>query len=173
MPGALQPRTAGSSRRLWTGGISEGVDRSGDVSSGRGEPFTARVDQVLQHDADVIVVAGGVGPVANDEITNAAEDVALPVGRGVVQRVRGRRAVAVLQRGAGSVYAGVRRKPAEDRAAAQLAVRRRDRVASRGHGVFGSDTYHPTDKGQRQVAERMEEALAALGLTDTSKANGD
>lgn len=155
--------------------ISEAVDRSGYVSPGTGEPFTARVDQVLQHDADVIVVAGGVGdigPVPNDQIASAAEDVLSQL----VEESSSESEVVVL-----SPFSNGEPGPLTQEFDASLReiAQQQDlpyvdatEWLPAGQGYFEPDIYHPTDKGQRQVAERMEEALAELGLADAGEGNG-
>jgi lysophospholipase L1-like esterase len=153
----------------------EAVDRSGYVSPGTGEPFPARVDQVLEHDADVIIVAGGVGdvgPVPNDQIASAAEDV---LSR-LVEESSSESEVVVL-----SPFSNGEPGPltAEFDASLREIAQEHDlpyvdatEWLPAGQGYFGPDIYHPTDEGQRQVAERMEEALAELGLADAGEGNG-
>lgn len=155
--------------------VSEAVDRSGYVSPGTGEPFTARVDEVLEHDGDVIVVAGGVGdigPVPNNQIASAAEDVLSRLVEGSSSESE----VVVL-----SPFSNGEPGPLTDEFDASLREIAQEQDLPyvdatewlpAGQGYFGPDIYHPTDKGQRQVAERMEEALAELGLADAGEGNG-
>lgn len=148
--------------------VLEAADRSGYISPGRGEPYGDRVDAVLKEDPDVIVVAGGVGDVGaypTARIATAAEDV-------VSQLVDGAPDAQVV---VVSPFSNGDPGPFTLEFSSRLKeIAKQQDVPyvnattwlPMGQGYFGADIYHPTDEGQRQVADRMEAALSDLGIAE-------
>jgi lysophospholipase L1-like esterase len=147
---------------------TEAVDDGGYVSSGAGRPFGARVPDVLDHEADVIIVAGGVDDVGawpTSQITIAADDVISRLVEGAPDAQ-----VVVL-----SPFSNGPPGPLTnefDTSLVQITERLRlpyvdaTEWLTESGGFFAPDGQHPNDKGQRVLAERMEQELVELGLLE-------
>lgn len=147
---------------------TEAVDDGGYVSAGAGRPFGAHVPDVLGHEADVIIVAGGVDDVGawpTSQIAIAADDV---ISR-LVEGAPDAQVVVV------SPFSNGPPGPLTnefDTSLVQITERLRlpyvdatEWLAESG-GFFAPDGQHPNDKGQRVLAERMEQELVELGILE-------
>lgn len=147
--------------------VREVVDGSGYVSAGQGEPFTERVDEVLAHEPDVVVVAGGVGDVGafpTQRIARAAENV-------VTELVEAGDAQVILvspfsngEPGPLTAEFSTRlRQIADDQRVPYVDA---TNWLNPSGDYFGADQDHPNDTGQGVIADEMEQALADLKVTD-------
>ena len=130
------------------------------------------MDDVLAQDPDVIVVAGGVGDVGahpNAQIATAAEGVVSRLAEGAPD------AELVVV----SPFSNGEPGPFTLQFSARLKQIAQENQAPyvdattwlpAGQGYFGTaDIYHPTDAGQRQIAQRMGAALTDLEVVDAGE----
>ena len=145
---------------------TEAVDDSGYVSPGAGRAFAPRVPDVLRHEADVIIVAGGVDDVGawpTSQIAIAADDV---ISR-VVEGAPDAQVVVVSP-----VSNGPPGPLTNEFTTSLVQITERYRLPyvdatewlTESGGFFAPDGQHPNDKGQRVLAERMEQELVELGI---------
>jgi len=149
----------------------EAVDDSGYVSPGAGQPFVPRVPDVLRHKADVIIVAGGVDDVGawpTSQIAIAADDV---ISR-LVEGAPDAQVVVV------SPFSNGPPGPLTNEFTTSLVqITERHQLAyvdatewlTASEGLFAPDGQHPNDRGQRVLAERMEQALVELGILEAAE----
>ena len=147
---------------------TEAVDDGGYVSPGTGQPLGARVPDILRHEADVIIVAGGVDDVGawpTSRIAIAADDV---ISR-LVEGAPDAQVVVV------SPFSNGPPGPLTnefDTSLVQVTERLRlpyveaTEWLTESGGFFAPDGQHPNDKGQRVLAERMEQELIELGILE-------
>jgi lysophospholipase L1-like esterase len=147
--------------------VREVVDGSGYVSAGDGEPFGGRVEALLDHEPDVVIVAGGVGDVGaypTQRIANAAEDVVTDL-----VEAQGPQVVLVSPFSNGepgpltSEFAAELRQIADDQ---RIPYVNGTSWLADGENYFGSDSDHPNDRGQGVIADEMERVLETLRITD-------
>lgn len=146
--------------------VVEAVPGSGYVSAGEGEPFAARVPDVLERSPDVIIVAGGVADLGVHPMTQVVGAAGEVVGR-LAQGAPGARIVVV------SPFSNGEPGPLTEQLSAQLRA-----IADRqgagyvdatewlvpGDAYFDDDPSHPADAGQRRLAQNLRRALVGLGV---------
>lgn len=147
---------------------TEAVDDGGYVSPGTGRPFGSRVPDVLEHEADVIIVAGGVDDVGawpTSQIAIAADDVISRLVEGAPDAE-----VVVV-----SPFSNGPPGPLTNEFTTSLVqITERHKLPyvdatewlTESGGFFAPDGQHPTDRGQRVLAERMEQELVELGILE-------
>lgn len=144
--------------------VTETVDGSGYVAPGEGLPFGGRVQDVLDHDADLIVVAGGIsdlGAFPVPDVVRAAE--------GVVTELAAEAPDAEIvvvspfsndEPGPLTMQFSARLQQIASENDAQYVDA--TRWLTDGYNLFAGDGVHPTDDGQKRIAEQMEQELDGL-----------
>lgn len=143
---------------------NESVDGSGYVA---GNSFDKRVQQVVDAQPDVIVVAGGERDLGRPipEVTSAAEDLISQL----TTDAPGARIIVL------SPFSKGEPGPLTTQLASDLRdIAQANQVeyvdATRwllGEGTFvAPDGVHPTQEGQQRIAQRLEEALTRLGVAE-------
>lgn len=146
--------------------VTEAVYGSGYVSQGDGARFGERVPAVIERDANVILVAGGVddlGVHPMRRIVDNANDVVTRLAEGAPEAQ-----VVVV-----SPFSNDDPGPLTQEFSAEL------RTIAQSHGLpyvdatdwlvpgeefFGDDPARPDDRGQQRIAAQMEKALSDLDL---------
>lgn len=150
----------------------DAVAETGYVSDADGdaEPFADRVDDVVDLSADVIIVAGGVddlGAHPMQRITDAAEAVVTQL----VEQAPDAQLVLVSPFSYGGPgplteeFTGNLREIADNRGIPYVDA---TRWLMPSDDYFSGDRYHPADAGQREIATRMEQALAEAGIAEAT-----
>jgi acyl-CoA thioesterase-1 len=148
--------------------VTDTVDGSGYVNPGEGKPFGERVPAVLRQTPDVIVVAGGVSDLVGypvPQVVKAAEDVIADL----VREAPDAQVVLVSPFSVGEPGPMTKQLSSKlRRIADEQGVEYVDATGwlASGYNLFAGDGVHPTDEGQKRLAERMEQELAALETTD-------
>lgn len=145
--------------------VVEAAPRTGYVDSGRGKDFGDRVDEVAEHPADVVLLAGGISDLRDDpdDVALAAEEL---VAR-LHEELSGTRVVLAspFSNGApGPVTSGLAERletVARDLDAAYLDV---TGYLPFGSDLIGDDGVHPSDKGHRRIARLLERDLTEADL---------
>lgn len=144
--------------------IREVVDGSGYVSPGKGQPFGDRVDEVLAHEPDLVIVAGGVGDVGaypTQQIARAAEDVVTQLVEGGGQVIL----VSPFSNGEPGPltqdFSTELRQIADDQ---RIPYVNATNWLDPSGDYFGADPDHPNDNGQGAIADGIEQALIDLRL---------
>lgn len=144
------------------------ADASGYVNPGAGKPFGARVQSLQRRDPDVVVIAGGAGDLGGypmPQVVGGASDVVTRV----VESFPKSQVVVVSPFSFGEPGPLTLEFSAElERIARENDVEYVDATRWLGTGgdVMSPDGIHPTELGQQQLAQRMEQALVELGLAE-------
>ena len=145
--------------------VVEAAPRTGYVDSGRGKDFGDRVDEVAEHSADVVLLAGGISDLRDDpdDVAAAAEEL---VGR-LRQQLLDTRVVLA------SPFSNGAPGPVTTRLAKGLEAVARDVAVTYldltgylpfGSDLIGDDGVHPSDKGHRRIARLLEQDLTEADL---------
>ena len=143
---------------------NESVNGSGYVA---GKPFDIRVQQVVNADPDVIIVAGGERDLGRPvpEVTAAAEDVISRLAEGAPDAQ-----IVVLSPFSKGNPGPLTNQFGEDLRAIAQANEAEYVDATQwlvGDGTFvANDGVHPTEAGQQRIAKRLEKALVRLGIAE-------
>ena len=146
--------------------VPDASDGSGYLEPGRSGPLGVRINAVLADSPDVVVLAGGAADLrrySSAQIMAAADRVVSRVVEGapdaeivlVSPFSNGEPHQRTLQLAAGL------QQIAKSTGVAYVDA---TRWLEEGHRLFASDGVHPSPRGQRMLARRMERALVRLGV---------
>lgn len=145
--------------------VVEAAPRSGYVGSDEGTDFGDRVDAVVEHPADIVLLAGGISDLNDDvdEVTVAAEEVAVEI----IDRLPDAELVIAspFSNGRpGPVTTGLAERL--EQVATDLGVTYLDvtEYLPFGSDLIGDDGVHPSDKGHRKIAQELEQDLTEADL---------
>lgn len=147
--------------------FNQGVGGSGYLAPGIDQPFSARIDQLGQYAADLVILAGGLNDVH-----------AYPLAQITAEAERDIKAAEAAAPSADvMVFSPFSNGPPTPellalrdglRAAAQRAgvpyLDVTGFLTAPDAGLIGSDGVHPTDEGHHELAARIGAALAQMGL---------
>ena len=146
--------------------IVEAAPRAGYVGSAAGADFGDHADEVAEHAADIVLLAGGISDLNDDadDVARAAEDL---VGR-LTERLP--EAEVVLA----SPFSNGRPGPVTTGLAERLEQVATEQGATYldvtgylpfGYDLIGDDGVHPSDKGHRRIARELEQDLTEADPT--------